>query len=154
MPMGRKNSPYTKFFQSAIIELIENGKMDFYNTRNFLSQSACKSTNSANPLGIPKLATLFFTLLFGCALSFVFLLYERFYGTNMKKDATFERQEKKEFKIRIEAVKIFIPQILNESLKKKAEKLMFQIDEICLHFQMNKPENSIQTSRPKHNSNP
>ena len=121
---------------------MENGKFHVYNSRNSVSQSACKIIETTKPLGIPKLATLFLMLLFGYVLSFLILLREHFFGPKIK-EIDFERQEKKEIKMRIEEVKKLLPRIRNESLKKKTENLILQINTIKSESLKQKSENLI-----------
>lgn len=122
---------------------MENGKLHVYNSRNYVSQSECKITDTTNSLGIPKLATLFLMLIFGYVLSFLILLREHFFGPKIKESTYFEMQEKKELKIRIEEVKKLLPQIKNESLKKKTENIILQINALKNEYLKKKSENLI-----------
>ena len=135
----RKHSPYKKFLKQAIISMIENGQFNAYILRHSKTEQECKiQRTKGDALGFSKLAALFLMLLFGCLLSFLVLLHEHFFGSKIKLNASFETQKEKELKIRIEAIKVLIPQIKNQSLKEKIETIFIGIEENCLLLLKNK----------------
>ena len=75
----RKGSPFTKFFVQAISDVRENGEMAIYIARTASFSSCTSSRAQGEPLQFQKLATLFFMLITGIAISLILFIYENCY---------------------------------------------------------------------------
>ena len=75
----KKNSIYSIFFKKQIHEMMSNGQIDLYRKRHFNLNNICrKEQEIVDPLGFPKLASIFSILPFGILISFILLFYEYF----------------------------------------------------------------------------
>ena len=75
----KKNSMYSIFFKKQIHEMISNGQIDLYRKRHFNLNNICrKEQEIVDPLGFPKLASIFSILPFGILISVILLFYEHF----------------------------------------------------------------------------
>ena len=73
----KKNSPYKKFFDKGIQNMVDNGQLKLYKQRNTELTIDCKKPpDEGNPFDFLKTASIFIILSFGVLLSTLFLLYE------------------------------------------------------------------------------
>ena len=73
----KKNSPYKKFFDKGIQNMIDNGQLQLYSQRNTELTIDCNKTpDEGNPFNFLKTASIFIILSFGVILSTLFLLFE------------------------------------------------------------------------------
>ena len=125
----RKHSPYKKFLKEAIISMIENGQLNAYITRYSKSEEECKTRRSkGDALGMSKLATLFFMLLFGCLISFLICAFEHiFKSPNGKRKFLFHDFAKYENAFSV--VRSLIPQ-MDENLKNDTEWILNKMQDV------------------------
>ena len=73
----RKNSPFTKFFNKKILQILENGQLDLYRFRNSQINTQCNPPKErGDALGFSKLISLFAMFICGICLSLIMCFFE------------------------------------------------------------------------------
>ena len=73
----RKNSPFTKFFNKKILQILENGQLDLYRFRNSQVNTQCNPPKErGDALGFSKLISLFAMFICGICLSLIMCFFE------------------------------------------------------------------------------
>ena len=73
----RRNSPFTKFFNKKILQILENGQLDLYRFRNSQVNTQCNPPKErGDALGFSKLISLFAMFICGICLSLIMCLFE------------------------------------------------------------------------------
>ena len=125
----RKYSPYTKFLKQAVIDIIENGLFDFRNNK-ISKQQDCKAQRThGDALGMRKLATLFFMLMFGCMISYSICFFEYFSKPQKQQENDIKKQKMTEYENAFCLVKNLIPQ-MDENLKENAEWILIKMQDV------------------------
>ena len=125
----RKYSPYTKFLKQAVIDIIENGLFDFRNNKISKRQDCKTQRTHGDALGMQKLATLFFILMFGCMISYSICIFEYFSKPQKLQKNDIQKQKIAEYENAFCVVKSLVPQ-MDENLKKNAEWILIKMQEV------------------------
>ena len=73
----RRNSPFTKFFNKKILQILENGQLDLYRFRNSQVNTQCNPPKErGDALGFSKLISLFAMFICGICLSLIMCFFE------------------------------------------------------------------------------
>ena len=73
----RRNSPFTKFFNKKILQILENGQLDLYRFRNSQANTQCNPPKErGDALGFSKLISLFAMFICGICLSLIMYFFE------------------------------------------------------------------------------
>ena len=73
----RRNSPFTKFFNKKILQILENGQLDLYRFRNSQVNTQCNPPKErGDALGFSKLISLFAMFICGICLSLIMCVFE------------------------------------------------------------------------------
>ena len=88
------NSPYFKFLQLKMRNIMESGLLEHYQNMNSKSLKVCETEKTeGNPLGYLKLATLFFVLAIGMVFTGVVFIYELCHHKSQKHSTNHHQQE-------------------------------------------------------------
>ena len=82
-----KNSPYKKFIDKAILNMLENGKLRNILQRWKIEEPDCSPLiRTGKPLNFKKLISIFFIIGSGVLLAMIVLLFEKFQHNVLKKN--------------------------------------------------------------------
>ena len=81
-----KNSPYKKFIDEAILNMLENGKLRIILQRWKIEEPDCSPMiREVKPLNFKKLISIFFIIGLGVLLAIIVVLFENFQNNSFKK---------------------------------------------------------------------
>ena len=81
-----KNSPYKKFIDEAILNMLENGKLRIILQRWKIEEPDCSPLiRTGKPLNFKKLISIFFIIGLGVLLAIIVVLFENFQPNLLKK---------------------------------------------------------------------
>ena len=81
-----KNSPYKKFIDEAILNMLENGKLRIILQRWKIEEPDCSPLiRTGKPLNFKKLISIFFIIGLGVLLAIIVVLFENFHHNFLKK---------------------------------------------------------------------